>query len=176
MAERVDGSNEEQPRPTFPAVDQPTQRPGIGTVRELITPGEEVPARRAQKRASIGVDGEPIIEIDVTGTVLYVGGDWLALVGFTKPGPAALDALLSGVAGAEPEQVQRSISTAITERTASVWEHKSLSSLPFLKIVPIPSANHGNVMHALVGLSSSATIDQAVEPLSMARHRVTGRS
>lgn len=164
----------DQTHSRFPSADPPPHRPTDATVRELITPGAEVPARRAQKRASIGIDGEPIIEVDGAGTVLYVGGDWLALVGFTKPGPAALDALLGGVVGADSEQVVHAIRVAITERTASVWEHGSLPSLPFLKVVPIPSANHGNVMHALVGLSSSATIDQSVEPLSMARHRVVG--
>lgn len=162
--------------PKFPSVDQPLNRPADRTVRELITPGAEVPARRAQKRASIGIDGEPMIEIDAAGALVYVGGDWEALVGFTKPGPAALDALVSGAVGVNADDVRRSIETAKSERTPSVWEHKTVPSLPFLKIVPIPSATAGAVMHALVGLSASATLDQSVEPLSMARHRVTTRT
>ena len=160
-------------RPIFPAVDRPVRGPGSDTIRELITPGAEVPARRVQKRASIGIDGEPMIEIDAAGALVYVGGDWEALVGFTKPGPAALDALVNGAVGVNADDVRRSIETARSERTPSVWEHTAVPSLPFLKIVPIPSATSGGVMHALVGLSASATLDQTVEPLSMARHRVT---
>lgn len=161
--------------PPFPPVDQAVQRPVTGVVGELVTPGDEVPARRRQKRASIGIDGEPMIEIDAAGSLVYIGGDWEALAGFTKPGPSALDVLIAGVVGAGTDQVRGSITVAMVERTSSVWEHGSLPLLPFLKIVPIPSANLGNVTHALVGLSASATIDQSIEPLSMARHRVAPR-
>ena len=158
----------------FPLADQPARGPGVGTVRELITPGDEVPARRVQKRASIGLDGQPMVEIDTAGSLVYVGGNWEALVGFTKPGPAALDALIDGVVGVPSDQVRESIRVAMEQRTSSVWDHDALPSFPFLKVLAIPSATQGGVMHALVGLSASATIESDVEPLSMARHRVEG--
>ncbi len=127
------------------------------TAREMIPPGDDVPARRVEQRARIGIDGEPMIELDTAGAVVYVGGDWEALVGFTKPGPAALDALLDGVADGV-DQVRHSIEAARLRHASAVWDHGSLPDLAFLKVLPIPSPTVADAMHVVVGLSASPTL------------------
>lgn len=113
-----------------------------------------------------------MVEVDRSGRVQFVGGDWFALTGFTKPGAAPIKALGSRLP--QDEELPAAIERAMRERVPSVFDLDTAADEAdqYLMVLPIPSPVVGGQMNALVGVSDSSDVNFNPAPASSARYTV----